>query len=208
MSAEDQPLPPPKRGLRRTAARAGTVAHLAIGAIRATRFVLWRIAEVVLALIIIFEEWGWKPLSAFLAQLARLRPVAALEAGIARLPPYPALAVFALPTVLLFPLKLVALWLIANGQVVSATALFIGAKIAGTAFLARIFQLTQPALMQLAWFARLYGIVMPWKYALVERVKASAVWLAAKAFKQAIVNFAMPTVQRITQAMRRLLGRQ
>ena len=169
--------------------------------IRATRSVAWRTAEVVLALIIIFEEWGWKPLAALLASLARLKPIAALEAGVARLSPYPALAVFALPPVLLFPLKLLALWLIANGQFATAAAVFVGAKIVGTAFVARIFQLTQPALMQLGWFARAYGIVMPWKHALIERVKVSAVWQAARGLKLKIKALAAPLVARLRAAL-------
>jgi hypothetical protein len=35
-------------------------------------------------------------------------------------------------------------------------AVIVVAKIAGTALVARLFQLTQPALMKLGWFARFY----------------------------------------------------
>ena len=45
-----------------------------------------------LALLILFEEWGWEPLRAALASLGRWPPVAALERRIAALPPYGALA--------------------------------------------------------------------------------------------------------------------
>jgi hypothetical protein len=51
---------------------------------------------------------------------------------------------------------------------------------------ARLFALTQPALMRLAWFARLYGWWKPWKDALIARVKSSPVWLAAAASVRAI----------------------
>ena len=37
-----------------------------------------------------------------------------------------------------------------------------------TALIARLFLLTQPALMQIGWFARGYDLVMPWKDALVD----------------------------------------
>lgn len=159
------------------------MAFAALRAIRATRAVVRTALEVLLAVVIVFEEWGWKPLAAALAQLARLKSIAALEAAVQALPPYPSLLVFALPSALLFPLKLASLWLIATGHLVLATLLFVGAKVVGTALLARIFQLTQPKLMQLAWFARLYGIVIPWKDALVARVKATPVWQAASALK-------------------------
>jgi hypothetical protein len=62
--------------------------------------------EILVALIIVFEEWGWRPLADLLGRLARWRPWAAIEAVIIRLPPYVALVVFALPTLLLLPLKL------------------------------------------------------------------------------------------------------
>lgn len=174
---------PPRRGLKRTAARAGAVAFAALKVVRATRAVVRVVLEVLLALVIMFEEWGWKPLAALLAQLARLQPVAALEARIMALPPYPSLLVFALPSLLLFPLKLVSLWLIATGHLVLASLLFIAAKVVGTALLARIFQLTQPRLMQLAWFARLYDVVIPWKDALVHRVKETPAWQAMAGLK-------------------------
>ena len=56
-------------------------------------------------LVLVFEEWGWRPLSAFIARLAKYAPIAAVERLIANLPPYAALFAIALPTVLLVPLK-------------------------------------------------------------------------------------------------------
>src|SRR5262245_19249791 len=61
--------------------------------------------EVLVALIILFEEWGWRPLADLVGRLARWRPWAVVEAAITRLPPYVALIVFVLPTTLLLPLK-------------------------------------------------------------------------------------------------------
>ena len=54
---------------------------------------------------------------------------------------------------LLLPLKFVALVLIARGQLILASLLFIAAKVVATALIARLFELTQPALMQIGWFA-------------------------------------------------------
>ena len=92
-------------------------------------FALRRTLGVVFALIVLFEQWGWRPLAAALQTIAHVAPIAALERRISRLPPYAALVTFALPTVLLVPLKLFALYLIANGHAFSAGGLFIGAKI-------------------------------------------------------------------------------
>lgn len=161
--------------------KAATALTAALGAVLRA---FWSVARaptlfvlnILAALIVLFEEWGWRPLSNLLARLARYRPIAALERIIAKAPPYAALLVFALPTTLLLPLKLVAMWLLANGQVGAATALFIGAKIASTALIARIFLLTKPALMRIPWFARAYGWFMPWKDHLFAIIRASWVW--------------------------------
>lgn len=139
--------------------------------------------QVLAALVLLFEEWGWKPLSEALAWLARFRIIATLEGVIARLPPYAALFVFALPTAILFPLKLLAVWLLANEQFAAATGLFIGAKIASTALVARLFMLTRPALMQIAWFARAYNWFMPWKDRLFAQIRASWVWRYGRMLK-------------------------
>jgi hypothetical protein len=132
--------------------------------------------NVAAALIVLFEEWGWRPLSELLARLAKFAPVAAIERWIAGLPPYAALLVIALPTTLLLPLKLVAVWLLANEYFTTATLLFLGAKVASTALIARVFILTKPALMQIAWFQRAYNWFVPWKDALFAEIRSSWAW--------------------------------
>lgn len=128
------------------------------------------------ALIILFEEWGWRPLSNLLGRLAAFAPIAAVERLLARLPPYAALVALVLPTSLLLPLKFVAIWLLANEHFLSATLLFVGAKIASTALIARVFLLVKPALMQIGWFAALFNWFVPWKDALYAQIRASWVW--------------------------------
>lgn len=159
------------------------LAHLAWAALRPP---LLAALQVFAALIVLFEEWGWKPLSEALGWLARFRLIARLEAMIAQLPPYWALFVFALPTTLLFPLKLVAMWLLAQGHVGTATALFAGAKVASTALIARLFLLTKPALMRIGWFARAYQWFMPWKEALFAQIRASWVWRYGRMVKSRV----------------------
>lgn len=167
--------------------------------------------EGVLALWLLFEEWGWKPLAAALARLGRLAPFAAAERLIQRLPPYPALLVFALPSALLFPLKLVALYLVTQGFKVAAAGLFVGAKIVGTALVARLFQLTQPALMRIGWFRRGYEILMPWKDALFAQIRASWAWRYGRIVKARIKKAlapAMVSVRSLLASLRlRWIGR-
>ena len=171
-----QPKPPGDAGRPRPAIRAGEVSRIVLKALRAGRALLRFLLQVLFALIIVFEQWGWRPLAAAVARLARFAPVKALETAIQGLPPYGALAVFVLPSALILPLKLIAIWLVANGHALSAALLFIAAKVAGTAIVARIYQLTEPKLMQLAWFVRLHATVVPRLHALAEWVRGSALW--------------------------------
>lgn len=136
-----------------------------------------------LALLILFEEWGWEPLQRALAWVGRLPGLRWLEARIAILPPYGALALFLLPTLLLLPVKLLALWAIGRGKLLLGTLVILGAKLVGTAIVARLFTLTRPALLQLAWFARWYGRWIICKDALLAQVRASWPWRLARLIK-------------------------
>lgn len=164
--------------------------------------VLRGLLSLLLALILLFEEWGWRPLAELLALLARFRAWARVEGWIAGLPPYAALLVFALPTTILLPVKLGALFLLSQGKVILATAFLALAKVASTALVARIFLLTKPALMQLAWFARLYNWLMPWKEAVFARVRASWAWRYGRMLK----SWGKREVRRIWERWRLLLS--
>ena len=137
-----------------------------------------------LALLILFEEWGWEPLSRALAVLSRLPPVRWAEARILRLPPYGALGVFLLPSVLLVPVKLLALYLIGQGHAGTGLLVIVLAKLLGTALLARLFALTRDSLLQLAWFARLYLRWHTFKEGLLLSLRASPAWRAAQRLKR------------------------
>ena len=149
---------------------------------------LRRAAEALIALLILFEEWGWVPLQHALAWVGRLPPLAWIERRIAALPPYAALAVFVLPTLLLLPVKLAALWLIGIGRAGLGVAVIVIAKIVGTALLARLFKLTQPALMQLAWFASGYARWTRWKGGVLAMARASWAWRVGRVIKRRVAQ--------------------
>ncbi len=75
---------------------------------------------VLLALVFLFEAWLWehlRPLVASVVQrIAWDRLKARAAAWIEHLPPYATLLVFLVPVVLLFPLKLLGLWMLAHGS--------------------------------------------------------------------------------------------
>lgn len=149
---------------------------------------LWRglraLASGVLALLILFEEWGWAPLQRAMAALGRLPLLRQLEAAIGRAPPRWALVLLLLPTLLLVPVKLLALWAIAQGHRLLGLLVIVAAKLLGTALVARLFALTQPALMRLPWFARLYGRWHAWKEARLAQVRASWAWRSGRALSR------------------------
>ena len=136
-----------------------------------------------LALALAFEEWGWEPLRRVFALIARLPLIRQVEAALKRLPPRWAFVVLVLPSLLILPVKLAAVWFVARGHVVFGLGVIVAAKLGGTALLAWLFQLIQPALMQLGWFARLYARWAAWKAELLAWVRASGVWRTARAIK-------------------------
>ena len=138
------------------------------------------------AAVLLFEEWGWEPLARFFARLARLPLWARLERRIMALSPTGAMLAFGLPVLILFPVKLLALYLFGRGQTALGLVLLLGAKLGGTALLARLFQLTQPALLQLPWFARWYPRWKNWKDAILAEVHRCAAWRAAGELKHKV----------------------
>lgn len=149
-----------------------------------------------LALLILFEEWGWEPLQRVLVWIGRWPGLRWIEGRIRALPPYAALAILLLPTLLLIPVKLLALWLVGQGKMLAGTLVILSAKLVGTAIVARLFALTQPALLQLAWFAQLYARWTGWKDRLLAQVRASWPWRLGRVMKH-----------RIKQRLRRFMER-
>ena len=125
------------------------------------------------ALVFLFEEWLWDRLTTLTAWVGRLPGLRALEATIARLPPYACLFLLVLPALLLYPVKIGALWMIVTGRTMLGGCVMIAAKLASTAIVARFFSVCRPQLLRLPWFARLYDRILGW------RVRIHA-WLATR----------------------------
>lgn len=197
-----------KTGVRAELRRAGQFGALALVHLwRAFAALIGHLLAAVVALVVVFEEWGWRPLANLLGVLARLRPIAWIEARIRQLPPYAALAIFALPSATLFPLKLLALYLIAQGKTLLATGLFVGAKVVGTALIARLYMLTEHALMRIGWFKRSYDFLMPYKQALVDWVHDSYVWRYARVVKARVKAAVKPLVMAVRARLAAMFGR-
>ena len=157
---------------------------------RYRRLLLWPLRTLaglgawLLALVVVFEEWGWLPLQAVLARLGRWPGLRWIEAWVRQLAPWAALLLFALPTALLLPVKLLALWAIGHGHVLLGMVVIALAKVVGTAVVARLFTLTRPALLQLRWFAWGYAHWLGFKQRLLLRVRASWPWRVTRVLKR------------------------
>ncbi|HJQ57956.1 MAG TPA: hypothetical protein VJ890_13680, partial [Vineibacter sp.] len=152
---------------------------------------------VVAAFLLLLEETLIAWLQRLMAALARLRWVAALEARAARLPPYPAMVLFLLPGIVLFPVKLGALWLVAQGNLVMGAAILVAGKVVGTAFAARIYKVLHPALATLPWFVRAEAWVFGWRDRLYGFVKAMPAWQAAAAALGAVKTWLRDGLRRL-----------
>jgi hypothetical protein len=145
-----------------------------------------------LALAFLVEAWLWERLGPVVGRIVRALPLRAIrqqiESGITRLPPYATLLVFAIPAVVLFPFKLLALWLLGNGHLLAGGATFLLAKTVGLGITAFLFDVCKPKLLQIGWFVRFHDLLL--------RLKAwAAVQLA-------------PARLRLQAVKRRILGQR
>lgn len=131
------------------------------------------------ALIILLEDWLWDDLARLAAAIGRLPVLHQLEILIAKLPPYAALVFFAVPSLLLVPVKLIALYFISHGHALLGFLTIVGAKVAGTALVARIFTLTRANLMRINWFAWIYERFIAFKARIYGVIKTTAVYRIA-----------------------------
>jgi hypothetical protein len=174
---------PTRRERRSTAVEPGSPAARRRGFGRRCLAAIWGPIRFVLlalfALVIFIEEWGWRPLVAIVARLARWPPIAALEALIRRAPPRLALALFLVPAVLLVPVKIGALWLIHQGRATLGITVIVVAKLLGTALVGRLFILVETQLMAFAWFARCVGWWRATRDLVVAALRRSLLWRSA-----------------------------
>jgi hypothetical protein len=102
----------------------------------------------VAALVLLFEEWFWERSNAGFARLAALPVLRSAERWTRARPRGQALALFLLPLVVIYPCKVVALLAVGAGYVTVGLAAFIVAKLVATALFARLYRLTEPAIVQ------------------------------------------------------------
>jgi hypothetical protein len=130
-----------------------------------------------------------QPIAAWLARRGLARRI---RRWITSLPPYPALALFAVPLIVLEPVKPVAAYLAATGHFALGATLFVSGEIAKLLLVERLFDLNKHKLLSIPAFA--------WGYA---HISALRDWLEATAVFRTVRRIA----RRIELMVRDLVDR-
>ena len=83
-----------------------------------------------------------------------------IRQAIERLGPYQSIALLAVPTSLIEPLKLVAVAVAGEGHWITGTAMIIAAYAGSFFVVERLFRIVKPKLMTLSWFAKLWAKIL------------------------------------------------
>jgi hypothetical protein len=134
----------------------------------------------VVAIVFLIELWLWNGLKRGMALLGQLPGLRQLEHWIAGLPPAGAALMFVAPTTLILPIKLFALKMIMGGHLLQGAGVILAAKLAATALFARVYVLTQPALMRVQWFVRLHAAVLRWRVWVYRQIESHPLWRALR----------------------------
>jgi hypothetical protein len=109
-------------------------------------------------------------------------PMPRVRAWIKSLPPYPCLALFSVPVILLEPVKMIAAYMAATGQLMWAAATFVFGEILKLVLVERLFELTKNKLLKIPAFAWAYG-----HYARAKAwLKQTEAWRAARAVSSSL----------------------
>jgi hypothetical protein len=93
-------------------------------------------------------------------RIATHRMVGRLRAQIVSLRPYPTLALFAVPLILLEPVKPVAAYLAGTGHITIGMIVFVVGEVLKLALLERLFRISRDKLISIPAFARTYGMYL------------------------------------------------
>ncbi len=132
-----------------------------------------------LAVVFLIESWLWDNVRVWLRELALALGVERIAEWIAatvrELSPWATLTVFIVPALLILTLKMYAVAELARGHVVYGIFVILAANALGLGVTAFLFDICRAKLLQMAWFARLYELVLRargWAHDLVEPVRS------------------------------------
>jgi hypothetical protein len=127
-----------------------------------------------------------KPISDWLARHVVLRR---MRAWIRSLRPYPSLALFSVPVIMLEPVKPVAAYLAATGQMVSSLVTLIVGELLKLVLVERLFSLTRDKLMEIPAFVSAYKKFREAK----SWLEATEAWQTIRAISKAVRQYLSET---------------
>ena len=133
------------------------------------------------AAVVFVEQVLIRYLNVMMAAVARWPLIARFEAWLMTLPPWAAVLAFALPSIIILPVKVSALWFAAHHRFALATGSVVLGTIMATAILARLYRILRPTMMQLRWFAWADTKFFAWRDWAYAFVKSLPAWQQAKA---------------------------
>jgi hypothetical protein len=110
-----------------------------------------------------------RPISAWIGQM---RLFERARRWIVSLRPYPSLALFAVPVIILEPVKPLAGYLVATGHLLSGAATFLAGEVVKLTCVERLFELNRTKLLSIPAFATAYGY---WRR-MMDALEAMEVW--------------------------------
>ena len=138
--------------------------------------ILWTLLEALLFPI-------FRPL---VAKLSELRLFEWFGGLLGRLPPYAALAIFAVPFIVIEPIKAFALYWFGVGHFIQGGVLYVLAHLASIVIVERIYHAAHEPLMRIGWFKQ----VMTWLDGLrrtgLDWARSTAIWRASARFGEGV----------------------
>jgi len=134
--------------------------------------ILWTLLETLLFPI-------FRPLIDFLSSL---RLFELFGTALAKLPPYVALLVFAVPFIIIEPIKAFALYWFGIGHIVQGGVLYVLAHLASILIVERLYHTMHAPLMRIGWFKTLMTWLDGIRRVTLDWAKSTAVWQASARF--------------------------
>ena len=150
--------------------------RIALRIVLSVLLILWTLLEAILLPIL-------RPL---LSTLSSLRIFELIGAGLGRLPPYAALVAFAIPFIIIEPIKAFALYWLGIGHVVQGGVLYVLAHIASIVIVERIYYAAHEPLMRIGWFKRLMTWLGEIRDIGAKWAKSTPIWQSAAALTASV----------------------
>ena len=128
----------------------------------------------------LFEDWVWDSLVAFMHIVGRLKIVNRFETFLAKQNQYLLLTLFIFPFFIMIPAKIYGIYLITSGKVIRGVTIFVAAKGLITVLVTRLFIVSKDKLLLIKSFASFYYWFTDKKEWLYSEVRKLPAWQMAR----------------------------